>query len=63
MTNPKDETEATSTSIYFADPSILERVDDLVESTGLSRNKILTHIIAQSLKAFEKNPALLIKAA
>lgn len=52
--------EVTPTSLYFADPQLLIRIDDLADSTGLSRNKILIHMIARSIGDYEKRPALLL---
>lgn len=54
--------EVTPTSLYFADPQLLIRIDDLADSTGLSRNKILIHIIASNIGNYEKKPALLLEA-
>ena len=59
---PNNEQESAAGSIYFPDSSILERVDKLVERTGISRNKVLVKIISDTLGNYEKNPALLIEA-
>ncbi len=52
--------EAVPTSLYFSDPELLKRIDLLVKSTGLSRNKILIRIITSNIGNYEKKPALLL---
>ena len=55
-----DQTEAVGTSLYFTDATILDRLDELAERTGLKRTAIMRKMIENELAAYEEEPAKLI---
>lgn len=58
----EEELEAVSTSIYFSDSTVLERIDELAAKTaGLNRNKIIVQILTRSLPEYEEDHALLLQ--